>query len=107
MSMPTLLLLVGLLYTLLVDVLAFLRREGFSAQFTIESMAITVFFSGLAALTDYVIPPFLFLIILYVVTMRVRLLVDLANSFAGRAQFDTAEKIYDLIFRLYPDNSGA
>jgi tetratricopeptide (TPR) repeat protein len=106
MSMPTLLLMVGLLYTLLVGLLAYLRREGLSAQFAIESIAITIFFSGLATLTNFVIPPFLFLIILYIVTMRVRLLVDLANSFAGRARFDTAEKIYAFISRLWPDSTG-
>ncbi len=106
MSMPTLLLMVGLLYALLVGLLAFLRREGLSAQFAIESIAITVIFSGLAALTRFVIHPVFFLVLLYIVTMRVRLLVDLGNSFARRSKFDTAEKIYAFISRLWPDNAG-
>jgi len=106
MSMPTLLLLVGFLYALLVGLLAFLRREGLSAQFAIESIAITVIFSGLAALTGIVVHPVLFLVILYIVTMRVRLLVDLGNSFARRSNFDTAEKIYAFISRLWPDRAG-
>jgi tetratricopeptide (TPR) repeat protein len=104
--MPTLLLLVGFLYALLVGLLAFLRREGLSAQFAIESIAITVIFSGLAALTGIVVHPVLFLVILYIVTMRVRLLVDLGNSFARRSNFDTAEKIYAFISRLWPDRAG-
>jgi hypothetical protein len=106
MSMPTLLLMVGLLYMLLVGLIAFLRREGLSTQFAIESIAITLFFSVLAALTNFVIPPYLFLIILYIVTMRVRLLVDLGNSFAFRSNFETAEKIYAFISRLRPDSTG-
>jgi tetratricopeptide (TPR) repeat protein len=106
MSMPTLLMMVGLLYALLVGLLAFLRREGLSAQFAIESIVITVVFSLLAALTSLVVTPIVFLVILYLVTMRVRLLVDLANSFARRSKFDTAEKIYTFIFRLWPDRAG-
>jgi tetratricopeptide (TPR) repeat protein len=106
MSMPTLLLMVGLLYALLVGLLAFMRREGLSTQFAIESIAITVIFSVLAALTSLVVSPVVFLVILYLVTMRVRLLVDLSNSFARRSKFDTAEKIYAFISRLWPDRAG-
>ena len=106
MSMPTLLLMIGLLYALLVGLLAFLRHESLSAQFAIESIVITVIFSGLAAWSSFVIHPVLFLVILYLVTMRVRLLVDLGNSFARRSKFDTAEKIYAFISRLYPDQAG-
>ena len=106
MSMPTLLLMVGLLYTLLIGLLAFLRREGLSAQFAIESIVITVIFSVLAAWTSIVIHPVLFLVILYLVTMRVRLLVDLGNSFARRSNFASAEKIYAFISRLWPDSAG-
>jgi tetratricopeptide (TPR) repeat protein len=104
--MPTLLLMVGLLYALLVGLLAFLRRESLSAQFAIESIAITFIFSGLAAFAGKVIPPVLFLVILYLVTMRVHLLVDLGNSFARRSNFEAAEKIYAFISRLRPDRPG-
>jgi tetratricopeptide (TPR) repeat protein len=106
MNMPTLLLMVGLLYALLVGLLASLRREGLSAQFALESIAVTVIFSGLAAFTGLVVHPVLFLVILYLATMRVRLLVDLGNSFARRSNFDAAEKIYAFISRLWPDRAG-
>lgn len=106
MSMPTIILLFGLLYALLVGLLALMRREGLSAQFAIESIAITVFFSGLVALTGFNMNPVLFLIILYLVTMRVRLLVDVGNSFARRSNFAAAENIYNFALRLRPDRAG-
>ncbi len=106
MSMPALLLLVGLLYALLIGLLAFMRREGLSAQFAIESIVFTLVFTGLAAFTSIKISPVLFLILIYLVTMRVRLLVDLGNSFARRGKFSTAENIYDLALRLWPDRAG-
>jgi tetratricopeptide (TPR) repeat protein len=83
-----------------------MRREGLSGQFAIESIAITLIFSALAAFTGLAVHPVLFLIILYLITMRVRLLVDLGNSFARRSSFETAEKIYSFASRLWPDRAA-
>jgi len=106
MSMPLLILLFGFLYALLVGLLSFLRREGLSAQFAIESILITLIFSALAAFTSIVVHPVLFLIIIYLITMHVRLLVDVSNSVAKRSNFKMAENIYNLATRIWPDRAG-
>lgn len=105
MSLPFQLLLIGFLYALLVGGLALLRREGISTRFLLESAAITLIAGGLAALR---IPVnlVLFLILLYLLTMRVRLLIDLANVFAKRGRYKQAELLYGLASRLWPDITG-
>jgi tetratricopeptide (TPR) repeat protein len=45
----------------------------------------------------------LFLIFLYLITMRSRLLVDLANLFSNRGRQRTAVSILQMALRLYPD----
>lgn len=106
MSAPALLLLVGLLYIVLFGGLSLLRREGLSSQFAVEALVITGIASGLAALANFSIQPVLFLIVLYLITMRTRVLVDLGNLFARRGDFGRAEPIYRLAGRLWPDHTG-
>jgi tetratricopeptide (TPR) repeat protein len=103
MSFPLLLLLLGLVYVLLGGGLSLLRREGLSAQFALEAVVMTGLCSGLAALTNRDIHPVLFLASLYLVTMRVRLLVDLGTFYARRGEFKRAEQIYGLAERLVPN----
>ena len=106
MSTPLLLLLVGLAFAVFIGGLSLLRREPLSAQFALETMFITVIVSGLAALTGLSADPIffiLFLVVLYLVTMRVRLLVDLGNLFARRKNFKFAERLYAATLRLWPD----
>jgi tetratricopeptide (TPR) repeat protein len=106
MNLPTTLLLVGLAYTVLFGGLSLMRREGLSAQFAFEATAITVILSGLTALTGFPTHPVFFLAILYLVTMRIRLLVDVGNYLARRGKFSSAEGVYRLAERLWPDRSG-
>jgi tetratricopeptide (TPR) repeat protein len=47
--------------------------------------------------------PILFLLIIYLVTMRVRLLVDLGNFFSARGRYERALALFDLALRLGPD----
>ena len=103
MSLPVLLLMIGLVYILLWGGLSSLRREGLSLRFVLEAMVITLAFSGLAQWGEIQTHPVLFLIILYLITMRARLLVDLANAFALRGQFVRADALYDLAKRLWPN----
>lgn len=103
MSLQLMIGLIGLLYILVFGGMALLRREGLSIRFAVESIVITAIVYILAVLTPIQIHPVLFLLILYLVTLRIRLLVDLANSFARRGQFNRAEKIYDFATRLWPD----
>jgi tetratricopeptide (TPR) repeat protein len=47
-----------------------------------------------------------FVIVLYLVTMRARLLVDLGNWFTARGQYARALALYRLALRLWPDAVG-
>ena len=107
MSLPVLIILVGLAYVVLFGGLSLLRREGLSARFAIEAVVITLLVSGLTALTIIQIHPITFLIVLYLLTMRVRLLVDIGNFFAQRGQFERAKGIYHFTERLWPDQTGS
>ena len=106
MSLPVLLLIIGFAYVLVWGGLTLLRREGLSLRFALEAVAITLIFSGLAAWSNFQPHPVLFLFFLYLITMRARLLVDLANSFAQRKQFKRADTLYNIAKRLWPDPSG-
>jgi len=50
--------------------------------------------------------PLIFLIVLYLVTMRVRLLVDLGNWFTSRKQYQRALSLYRFALHLWPDAVG-
>ncbi len=103
---PSLLLsLVGLLYLLGFGALSFVRRQGLSIRFAVEGLIITAI--G-AALAFFFVPlhPVLFLILIYLITMRVRLLVDLANWFTTRKRHDQALNIYRSALRLKPDTAS-
>lgn len=106
MNSSMLLLIVGFAYIVLFGGSSLLRREGLSMRFAIEAVIFTALVSGLVALTGYSFHPVLFLLLLYLLTMRVRLLVDLGNLFAKRGQFRRADQLYTLASRLWPDQSG-
>jgi tetratricopeptide (TPR) repeat protein len=100
-----LILLVGLLYILGFGGLSLLRRQGLSLRFAIEGLVIT----AAGALLTYFslpLPPLVVLIVLYLVTMRVRLLVDLGNWFTSRRQHRQALATYRIATRLWPDLAG-
>lgn len=103
MDAPTLLLFLGLLYVLVFGALSLVRREGLSVQFALEGLLLTALAVGLSAFTPISTHPVLFIAILYLVTMRVRVLVDLGNSFARRNNFILAGKFYSLAESLKPD----
>ena len=96
---------VGFLYILVLGGFSFLRREALSGQFTIEGLVLT----GLGAALVYAglpVQPILFLVVIYLVTMRIRLLVDLATMLARRGKFDWSEKLFALAENLFPDRSS-
>jgi tetratricopeptide (TPR) repeat protein len=106
MPLPLLLLLIGLLYILAVGALSLSRREGLSLRFALEALGISVLVAGLAWLTKAAIHPALFVVLLYLVTMRARILVDLGNFLARRRNFAQAEAVYTLAERLWPDEAS-
>ncbi len=95
-------LLVGTLFLAAFTGLSVLRRQKPAARLWIEGGILTAAAVGLCFL--YRPPnPILFLALLYLATMRVRLLVDLANLLAGRKRFRTAMRTLDFALRLAPD----
>jgi Flp pilus assembly protein TadD len=97
------LVLVALLYVLLAGGLAALRREGFSLQFMFEVLILTGLMVGLSLLSGWYLNPAIFLIIIYLLTMRSRWLVDLGNALARRGRHERAARLYDLALKLKPD----
>ncbi|HSJ55271.1 MAG TPA: tetratricopeptide repeat protein [Anaerolineae bacterium] len=98
-----LLLLEACLFILAFGALGFMRREGLSIQFAVETVILTAVLVGGSWLTGLPLNPFLFLIILYLVTMRSRLVVDVANTLVRRSRKETAFRLYDLALALRPD----
>ncbi len=103
MSFSTLIGLIGLLFIVLFGGISLLRREGLSTRFALEALCITAIAFLLAVFTPVQIHPVLFLVLLYAITMRVRLLVDLANTFARSGRTSRAERIYGYAAHLWPD----
>jgi tetratricopeptide (TPR) repeat protein len=101
-----LLLLIASLFILLFGGLSFLRREGLSAQFALEAIALTALLVGGSWLLGIALNPFLFLILLYLVTMRSRLLVEIANRLAARRRYDLAFRLYRLGLAWWPDDAS-
>jgi tetratricopeptide (TPR) repeat protein len=102
MDSPLVIPIVGLVYLLGFGALSHLRRQGLSLRFAVEGLVIT----ALASTLRYVgvsVHPVAFLAVLYVVTMRARLLVDIGNWFSARGQFERAMTIYRLALHLGPD----
>jgi len=95
--------LVGLLYALMFGALSLVRGEGLSTQFALEVVALTGLGWLSGRLTGQPVNPVLLLAVLYLVTMRTRLLVDLANALGQRGHLDWALRINALGDRLWPD----
>jgi tetratricopeptide (TPR) repeat protein len=105
MDSPLVIPIVGLVYLLGFGALSYVRRQGLSARFAIEGLVITVV--GLALRYGGLpIHPVAFLGVLYLVTMRVRLLIDIGNWLIARGQFERAMALYRLALRIGPDAGG-
>lgn len=101
---PTLLsLLVACLFILVFGGLGYIRREGLSVQFALEAVALTILLVGITWLLGVQLSPFILLVVLYLVTMRSRLTVDVANMLVRREQYDLAFKLYHLSLAWWPD----
>lgn len=97
-----LILLIGFLYTLGFGLLSAMRQQGLSGRFALEGTAVTIAWAALVYL-GVPLHPLLFLIVIYLLTMRVRLLVDLANGFIARRKFGQALGIHRFALSLWPD----
>ena len=104
MNNPFLLIcLIGLLYVLVFSGLSLLRREDLSRQFVWEGMSVTFLVLIVMYVGNVVIHPFYFLIFLYLITMRVRLVVELGNQLSKLGRPQNALAVYNFALRLFPD----
>jgi tetratricopeptide (TPR) repeat protein len=103
MNLPIILLIEGFSYVVLFGAVSLLKREGLSRRFAVEGGIFTLVVSGFTVLTGIQTHPVIFLVLIYLLTMRVRILVDLGTILATRGQFDQAEKLFQLAAKLWPD----
>lgn len=105
MNPHLLILSIGIFYILIFGGLSLLRREGLSTQFAVEAFSITAIVEAVAFLTNVAVDPLLFLVFLYILTMRGRLLVDLANILSSRGRQRDAIRLLRWTMRLLPDRT--
>ncbi len=95
--------LIAFLYILVFGGLSFLRREGLSVQFALEALALTCLLVGGSWLLGIQLSPILLLLLLYLVTMRSRLVVDVANLLLRQGRRKAAFALYKLGLTWWPD----
>ncbi len=100
-----LILLIGLVYLLGFGALSLMRRQGLSVRFAIEGLIVAAI-GALLPLASVPVHPLLFLIAIYLITMRVRLLIDLGNWMTTRGRYQQAFNFYRYALRLGPDPAG-
>jgi tetratricopeptide (TPR) repeat protein len=100
-----LLLLVACLFALTFGGLGLARREGLSLQFALETAGLTAILVGGSWLVGTPMHPILFLVLLYLITMRSRWTVEVANLLAKRKSYDLAFRLYDLSLAVWPDEA--
>lgn len=98
--------LIGLLYVLFFGLLSYFRREGISTRFIVESLLVTALATAVSFGTGWDLNPVFFVLVLYLVTTRVRIALDLGNMLARRKNYAGAEWAYGLAERLWPDEAG-
>ena len=92
----------GVLYTVVFAAMSALRREGLSPAFLAQSLSITAVFTIANLLGGARLHPVAFLIVLYLLSMRIRILLDLASLLASRGSLGRARRLHDLALRLLP-----
>ena len=97
------LVLEALLSALAFGALTWLRGEGLPAEFAWEVLGVTAVLLALAWVAKTPMHPVLFLVVIYVLTMRARLLVDLANALSARGRHAGALSVLRLAQRLASD----
>jgi len=97
--------IVGLCYIVVFGGMSILRREGLSSQFALEVLGMTALVEAGAFLSGSSANPVLFLVLIYLVSMRARLLVDLANVLSARGRQRDAISLLQLALSLLPDRT--
>lgn len=103
MNPHLLVLLVALLFILLFGGLPVLRKEEPSLQLAVEVLVLTGLSIGASLLIGFRLDPIFFLIFLYLIVMRCRVLIDVGNLLSSRGRHQLALSVYRLAMRLGPD----
>ena len=106
MDLPLILLLEGLLFIVVFEGMSLLRREGLSSRFALEGLVLTLLAAWATWLTGFPLHPLVLLVVIYLVSMRTRLLLDFGNLLAQQGRFTQAERLYSWASHLYPDAAG-
>ncbi len=103
MNPHLLILLEALLFILIFGGLPVLRKEGLSLQLAAEVLVLAGLSIGASLLIGLRPDPIIFLILLYLIVMRCRVLIDLGNLLSSRGRHQAALSVYRLAMRLGPD----
>lgn len=103
MNTSLLIAILGGFFAILFGLISTLEREGISLQFILEVVILTGLAVGGGYLTGRPANPFLFLLFLYLITMRSRLLSDLANFMSKRGRNREAISMLEVAQYLLPD----
>lgn len=106
MNPHLLILTIAFFYIVVFGGMSALRREGLSVQFALEVLGITAFVEAGALVTGATVNPILFLTLIYLLSMRARLLVDLANLLSARGRQRDAITVLQWAMSLFPDRSA-
>jgi tetratricopeptide (TPR) repeat protein len=106
MTPSFLIFLVGLLYVVIFWALSLLRRERLSNQFAYEGLSLTAIAFAAVQWGGVAFHPIYFLILVYLITMRVRLLVELGNLVSRSGRYNQALALYRLALHLFTDRSS-
>jgi len=93
-------LLVALLFMIFFGGLSLVRKEPVTIRFAAECLGLTALAYLIYWTTHYLVSPVLFLFILYIVTMRAQILIDLGTYLARRGNYGVAERLYEASQRL-------
>ncbi len=94
----------GLAYIVIFGFSFWLRREGLPLRFAEEGVVLTVL--GTIGAFTFGLSPILFLIVLYLVTMRTRVLSDIGNFLSNNGHMSEALVLFDAADKLAPDGIG-
>ena len=104
MNPYAILILEALLFALAFGALTWLRGEGLPGRFAWEVVGLTAVLLALSWVVRVPIHPVLFLVVIYLVTMRARLLVDLGNILLARGRHKEALSVLGAAQRLANDD---
>jgi tetratricopeptide (TPR) repeat protein len=97
------LILEALIFALGFGVLTWLRGEGLPGRFAWEVLGLTAVILSLSWVARVPVHPVLFLVVIYLLTMRARLLVDLANALSARRKYEAALSVLGVAQRVASD----